>query len=138
MTGGNLLSRRHSILLLSAVLFSVSTAAAAGPPEDINPRPSGDKIPEQAPGNHTDKTGGGPLSIIPGLGNKTMPDLPKQASPVAKAVTSTIGNAFESAGDVVGGIGSFLSNRLPFIGGPESAGEPISEDQPVNGTSTTQ
>lgn len=127
-----------AVTSLLVLLFSITLAAAAGPPEDINTGPSGDKMPEQAPGNHTNNTGGDPLSIVPGLGNKTIPELPTQASPVAKEVTDTVGNAFESAGDIAGGIGSFLSENLPFIGGLDSAGEPKTEDQPVNGTSTTQ
>jgi len=90
------------------------------------------------PGNVTPKNQTGPLSMIPGTGNSTlpsMPDLPSQASDVAKSVTSTIDNAFDSVGDVTGGIGSFLSENLPVIGGPE---EPTQPEQPVNGTNSTE
>lgn len=83
-------------------------------------------------GNHPNKTGGGLLSVVPGLSNGTMPDLPSHASNVAKGVTSTIGNAFGSVGDFVGGVGSFFSDALPVIGGPEQT------QQPVNQTNSTE
>ena len=131
-------SFKHSGLLFVVALFSISTATAAGPPGDVQPPGSGDKKPEQAPGNILNKTGAGPLSNIPGLQNKTMPsmpELPSQASDVAKTVTRTIGDAFNSVTEMDGGLGSFLSDNMPFIGGPDKAEEP---EQPVNSTNSTQ
>lgn len=130
---------KHYAVATSILLLLFSITSAAGQPVDQAP---GDTIPEnpseQAPENISNKTGQGPLSKIPGLNNETlpvtisppeMPDLPVNASNVARSVTSTIGEAFGSAVD---GIGSFLSANLPVISGPEQPGDNI------NSTNSTQ
>jgi len=130
-------SGKYAGLLIAVVLFS-ATAAAAGPPEDINPETPGEKTPKQLSGNLSNKTSGNPLSMVPGLENRTMPsmpELPAQASDVAKTVTSTIGGVFDSAADMSGGIGSFLSDALSFLDGSEQVQQP---EHPVNGTNSTQ
>lgn len=86
---------------------------------------------EQAPEDISNKTGHGPLSQISGLGNNTMPDLPQQASDVAKSVKDTIGQVFNSA---MKDIGSFLSDNLPIIGGPDTSDQPGDETNSTNST----
>lgn len=125
-------SLKHSALLFIAAIFSISTAAAAAPPGNVNPGGPGEEVPEQIQGNLSNKTGGNPLSMVPGLENETLPSMPKlpeQASDVAKTVTSTVGEAFSSAVD---GIGSFLSANLPVIRGSDTP------ERPVNGTNSTR
>lgn len=131
--------KAKTTVLLSALLLAVSTSAAATPtnpstgPSDV----PGDR-PDQMPGNVTPENQTGPLSMIPGAGNSTlpsMPDLPNPASVVGKSVTGAIDDAFNSVGGFAGGIGSFLSENLPVIGGPEEQTQP---EQPVNGTYSSE
>ncbi|WP_157573572.1 hypothetical protein [Haloplanus natans] len=129
-------SKTKTTVLLSAFLLAVSTAAAATPtgPETGPSEVPGDR-PEQFPGNVTPKNQTGPFSMIPGIGNRTlpsMPELPDPASAVVKSVTGTIDDAFNSVTGFAGGIGSFLSENLPVIGGAEK------QTQPVNGTNSTR
>jgi len=125
------MTRSRSYAAATAILvllFSVSSVAAQpveGAPSDVGP--------EQAPNNISNKTDQGLLTQIPGLSNDTLPatiSMPDQASDMAKTVTDTVGQAFSSAVD---GIGSFLSENLPIIGGPDG-----DSDQPVNRTNSTQ
>ena len=120
---------KRSAVLLTMILFSISAVAAAAPSEDVQPSNPSEDVPEQkpedvAPANNT----GDPLSSIPGLSNDTLPmtvsppeipDLPDQASDIAKSVTDTISQAFS---DSVNGIGAFLSGQLQGITGSEDDG----------------
>lgn len=136
------ISLKRSAALFTLIVFSISTVAAATPSEDVKPSNPGEDIPEQkpedvAPGN---QTGGGPLSNIPGLSNETLPmtiqppelpELPEQASDMAKTVTDTISNAFNgSIADFSGGIGSFLSENLPGTNNSDDGNGTV---QPPNG-----